>query len=79
MQILQALEAWMFINMVALHWYYELRQKLIDTGLIKRFSPVDMIAMLQHLRSVYVDGEWRTAELTKKESDAIAALGVDIT
>lgn len=79
MQSRQALEAWMFINMVALHWYYELRQKLIDTGLIKRFSPVDMIAMLQHLRSVYVDGEWRTAELTKKESDAIAAIGVDIT
>ena len=79
MQSRQALEAWMFINMVALHWYYELRQKLVDTGLIKRFSPVDMIAMLQHLRSVYVDGEWRTAELTKKESDAIAALGVDIT
>lgn len=79
MQSRQALEAWMFINMVALHWYYELRQKLINTGQIKRFSPVDMIAMLQHLRSVYVDGEWRTAELTKKESDAIAALGVDIT
>ena len=38
-----------------------------------------MIAMLQHLRTVYVDGQWRTAELTKKEGDAIAALGVDIT
>ncbi|MBR1803665.1 MAG: transposase [Muribaculaceae bacterium] len=79
MQSRQALEAWMFINMVALHWYYELRQRLIDTELIKKFSPADMIALLQHLRIVYVDGAWRTAELTKKEGDAIAALGVDIT
>jgi len=79
MQSPQTLEAWMFINMVALHWYYELRQRLIDTDLIKKFSPADMIGMLRHLRTVYVDGAWRTAELTKKEGDAIAALGVDIT
>lgn len=79
MQSRQALEAWMFINMVALHWYYELRQKLIDTELIKKYSPADMIRLLRHLRTVYVDGQWRTAELTKKEGDVIAALGVDIT
>ena len=79
MQSPQALEAWMFINMVALHWYYELRQRLIDTDLIKKYSPADMIGMLRHLRTVYVNGAWRTAELTKKEGGAIAALGVDIT
>ena len=79
MQSRQALEAWMFINMIALHWYYELRQRLIDTGLIRKFSPADMIGLLRHLRIVYIDGQWRTAELTKKEGQAIAALGVDIT
>ncbi len=79
MQSRQALEAWMFINMVALHWYYELRQRLIDTGLIKKYSPADMIAMLQHLRTVYVNGQWRAAELTEKEGKDIAAIGIDIT
>ena len=36
-------------------------------------------SFLNHLRIVYIDGQWRTAELTKKECQAITALGVDIT
>lgn len=79
MQSVQALEAWMFINMIALHWYYELRQRLIDTELIKKYSPADMIGMMRRLRTVYIDGAWHTAELTKKEGAALAALGIDIT
>lgn len=27
----------------------------------------------------YVDGQWRTAELTKKEAALLTAIGVDIT
>lgn len=79
MQSTRALEAWMFINMIALHWYYELRQRLIDTDLIRKYSPADMIALLQHLKTVYIDNAWRTAELTKKEAAVVEAIGIDIT
>lgn len=79
MQSEQSLEAWMFINIVAMHWYYELRHKMVDSGLIKKYSPRDMIRILGRLRSVYVNGKWVTAEVTSKEQQMIAAIGVDIT
>ncbi|MBQ6955933.1 MAG: hypothetical protein IJP80_04890, partial [Bacteroidales bacterium] len=75
----QSLEAWMFINIVAMHWYYELRHKMVDSGLIKKYSPRDMIRILGRIRSVYVNGKWVTAEVTTKEQQMIAAIGVDIT
>lgn len=31
------------------------------------------------LRTVYVDGQWRTAEVYKKEAALLNALGIDIT
>ena len=79
MQSQQALETWMFINIVAMHWYYELRQRMIDTKLIERYSPRDMIKMMGRLRSVYVNGKWHTTELTSKEQRLLTTVGIDIT
>ena len=38
-----------------------------------------MIRLMCRFRTVYVDGQWRTAELTKKEAALLTAIGVDIT
>ncbi len=69
----------MFINMIAMHWYYELRHKMIESGLIKKYSPRDMLRVLGRLRSVYVNGCWCTTEVTAKEQRLFEAIGVDIT
>ena len=79
MQSEQALEAWMFINMIAMHWYYELRQRMIDSKLIEKYSPRDMIRVMGRLRSVYVNGKWCTTEVTAKEQKQLTAIGVSIT
>ncbi len=79
MQSEKSLEAWMFINMIAMHWYYELRHKMIESGLIKKHSPRDMIRVLGRLRSVYVNGCWCTTEVTAKEQRLFEAIGVNIT
>ena len=79
MQSEQALETWMFINMVAMHWYYELRQRMVDSKLIEKYSPRDMIKIMGRLRSVYVNGKWHTTELTSKEQRLLTAIGIDVT
>lgn len=79
MQTEQALETWMFINMVAMHWYCELRQRMVDSKLIEKYSPRDMIRVMGRLRSVYVNGKWHTTEITAKEGRLLSAIGVDIT
>ncbi len=42
-------------------------------------KPSDVNYAMRRLRTVYVDGQWRTAELTKKEAALLTAIGVDIT
>lgn len=75
----ESLETWMFTNMIAMHWFCEIQKRLRDTKLISKHSPKDMIRNLCHLKSVYVDGQWRTAELTKKELATLKAFGLAIT
>ena len=79
MQDEHALETWMFINMIAMHWYCEIRERMVQAKIIAKHSPADMIRLMCRFRTVYVDGQWRTAELTKKEAALLAAIGVDIT
>ena len=74
-----ALETWMFINMIAMHWYCEIREQMVKSKIIAKHSPADIIRFMCRFRTVYVDGQWRTAELTKKEAALLAAIGVDIT
>lgn len=42
-------------------------------------KPSDVNYAMRRLRTVYVDGQWCTAELTKKEAALLTAIGVDIT
>ena len=41
-------------------------------------KPSDVNYAMRRLRTVYVDGQWRTAELTKKEAALLTAIGVDL-
>lgn len=79
MQDESALETWMFVNMIAMHWFCRLRDIMVRSKIIEKHSPADMIRLMARLRTVYVDGKWRTAEVTKKEAALLAAIGVDIT
>jgi len=42
-----ALEGWMFINYIALHWYYRIYQQLLAKHELNgKFSPKDFISFL---------------------------------
>ncbi len=79
MQNEQALEAWMFINHIALHWYYRIYQLLAKFELTKRFSPMDFIMFLKEIRKVKANDVWNTAEITNKTQKLLDKLKIPIT
>lgn len=79
MQNEKALEGWMFINYIALHWYYRIYQLLRQNDLTSKHSPMDLIKQLTEIRKVKINGKWHNAEITKKTSDLITKIGIHIT
>ena len=79
MQNEQSLEAYTFINFIALQWYYIIRERLREADKLSKYSPMQMVKNLSRIRSVYVDGKWTRAELTKKQADLLSEIGWNIT
>ena len=79
MQDNDRLEAWMFINFIALHIFYMIRKKIVDSGLTDKLSTREAIRVLCRQRIVRIDDEWRIAEASSKDRAQLEALGVSIT
>ena len=79
MQNEQALEAWMLINFIALHWYYRILQLLKAKKLNGKFSPKDLLRFLGEVRKVKINDQWHLAEITKKYAVLLNDLGINIT
>ncbi len=74
-----ALEAWMFINYIALHWYYKIMNLLKKHELNNKYSPMDLVDFLKEIRKVKINNNWYNSEITKKTSDLLENIGVHIT
>lgn len=79
MQNEQALEAWMFINYIVMHWYYRIIQMLKSAELNSKYSPMDLILFLAEVKKVKINDRWFLAEITKKTQDLLGSLGIPIT
>ncbi|MDE7413319.1 MAG: transposase [Muribaculaceae bacterium] len=79
MQDEKSLEAWTFICLIALQWYYDLSERLKKSELSNKFSPMDMVRSLSRVRTVRVDKKWIPAEVMKKDRQLVEAAGLDIT
>lgn len=79
MQDEQAFNGWMFINFIALQWYYIVYQLLTKHELIKRYSPSDIFEILKEVRRVKINGNWVTSEMTKNTKDLLVKLNIPIT
>jgi len=79
MQNEQTLEAWMFINYIALHWYYIILKLLKTNKLNDKFSPSDLLIKLKDVRKAKVNGQWYNAEITAKTQNLIKCIGIPIT
>lgn len=79
MQNENALEAWMFINYIALHWYFRIYQILVKHELNKKYAPMDFIGFLREIKKVKINDQWHTAEITAKTKSIIDMIGCNIT
>ncbi len=76
MQDEKALEAWTFICMLILQWYYYLSDRIKRAGLSNKFAPMDMVRNLSRVRTVRVENKWIPEEIMKKGRPPVEAAGI---
>jgi transposase len=59
MQREETLNGWMFINHIALQWYYIIYNLLVEKKLLSKYSVKQFITELAEHRKVNINGEWR--------------------
>ena len=75
----KGLESWMFINHLALVYYYRLYQLLMSKDLLRKYSPKDVLLHLSQVRKIKINNEWITSEITHKTKQLLENLGIHIT
>ncbi len=75
----QGLEGWMFINYIALCWYYKLYSLLLDADLLAKFSVFDLLTMLSKISKIKIQNSWVLSEITSRSTKLFQKLGFHIT
>lgn len=65
MQNDDTLNGWMFINHIALQWYYIIYAMLKSEHLLSKYSVQDFIKHLYELKKVYINNDWHTEPINK--------------
>lgn len=73
MQSEAGMETWHFINFFALRAYYRIIAKIKEIDLNKKYSPADILLVLQNVKKVKINGTWVDAEIPKKAKNVIDA------
>ena len=76
MQNEKALEGWMFINLIALKWYYTILNLLKKNELNKKYSPMDFLLFLSEVKKVKINDQWYDAEITKNTRELLQSLNI---
>ena len=71
MQSDASMEAWHFINFLALRTYYKIFHMLKEKNLTKKYSPSDILLLLQTQRKIKINNEWVDSEIPKKTKDVL--------
>jgi len=79
MQNDEALSGWLFISYLALQWYYQIYNLLLEKNLISKYSVSDILMHLTEIRKVQINDEWNLAEITGKTQKLLEKLNVHIT
>lgn len=66
MQSEAGMEAWHFINFLAIRVYYRLFALLKEKELTKKYSPMDVLLLLQCQKKAKINEHWMDAEIPKK-------------
>ncbi len=75
----EAIEAWLFINHLALIFYYRLYKRLIQHKMLKKYSPKDILMHLNTIKKVKINDKWLTAEIATKSKTVLEKIKIPIT
>ncbi|MFH2140860.1 MAG: hypothetical protein ABIJ97_00455 [Bacteroidota bacterium] len=67
---------WMFINFIALQFYYKIRNLLREKKLLSKYSTSDVFMHLKSVRKARINGLWTTCEINGKTSKLIQKLSL---
>ena len=68
------LNGWLFVNFIAMMLYYRIYNLLVSHGMLKDYSPMDVLEHLSRVQMLSVDGRWIMTEVPKKTRDIINRL-----
>jgi transposase len=75
----EAMEGWLFINHLALIFYYKLYKRLIQHKMLKKYSPKDILMHLNTIKKVKINDVWKTAEIATKSKTILEKIKIPIT
>jgi transposase len=72
----EKIEAWAFLNHISLMMFYSLYKKLLNTGLIKKYCPEEIITISRNINRIKINNEWHTTEVSKPDQKLLNTLGL---
>ena len=72
----EAMETWLFINHLALIFYYRLYNRLKKHNLLKKYSPKDVLMHLETIKKVKINDTWLNAEVPTKSKNVLLKLQI---
>jgi hypothetical protein len=79
MQNEDALQGWMFINHIALQWYYIIYSLLKQNNQLKRYSVRQFITHLNEIKKVRINDDWVMEPITRDSANMLEKLHIHIT
>ena len=72
----EAMETWLFINHLALIFYYRLYNRLKKHDLLKKYSPKDVLMHLETIKKVKISDTWLNTEVPNKSKNVLLKLQI---
>ncbi len=79
MQNDEAMEGWMFINLIVIQWYYKILHHLQAKNLNAKYSTKDIIGFLIDIKKVKINNVWYEDNITKKNKALLEKIKLPIT
>ena len=72
------LNDWLFLNFIAMMLYYRIHNLLVSHGMLRKYSPVDVLEHLSSVQMLKADGRWIMIEIPKKTREIINKLEIPV-
>ncbi|HMP28444.1 MAG TPA: hypothetical protein PKD85_02520 [Saprospiraceae bacterium] len=76
MQKEETLNGWMFVNHIALQWYYVIYNILAEQKLITKYSVRQFVTELKEHRAVLINNQWQEEVMIKSTKTMLEKLKI---